>query len=96
MVRAVYSTAFVTVWLLGVGSFYDYGLAYRSGSLQPTDTQTEALNNHGRIVYITPEQEGRLHLLELGAAVGIPSIIAAGFFLHFVLGVKIARKPGRW
>jgi hypothetical protein len=88
-IRAIYSICFLLVWVDGVASFYYFGVAFRDGSPRPTATQTEPLNNHGEVRYIPPSQKRLIDSLQTAAFIGIPSVIATGFFTHFLLGVKL-------
>ena len=87
--KTVYSVVFVLVWVCGVASFYLLGTAFKSGSPEPTATQTEPLENHGKTVYVTPTEKERVHLVQLFSWVGFPVVILGGAGLHFVAGVKL-------
>jgi hypothetical protein len=87
--RAAYGAAFFAVWLGFLAFFYYSGVAFRDGSPAPTPTKTEPMTQHGKTVYITPAQKGLCNRLELFAMFGIPSVIVAGPFLHFIVGVKL-------
>jgi hypothetical protein len=88
-VRAIYYCVFFLVWLAGVGSFYLSGKTYRSGSPSPTVTQTEPMSEHGSTVYITRMQKLEVDELQTISFIGIPVILASGFILHFLTGVKL-------
>ncbi|HTA29514.1 MAG TPA: hypothetical protein VK731_03475 [Candidatus Cybelea sp.] len=89
ILAAVYGIYFLIVWLLGLSFFWRFNLAFSHGSPKPTATQTEKLINHSHTVYITPDEKRMVHLLELSMMCGIPSAMALGVFLHFIVGVKI-------
>jgi hypothetical protein len=79
---------FVVAWLDFMAFFYVSGQAFQHGSRTPTTTQTEPMQEHGTIVYVTPDEKTQVELLEQGQ-VGIPVAIGLALFAHFVLGVKI-------
>jgi hypothetical protein len=87
--RAGYSLSFFLVGIAFMTSFYLFGVAFRDGSPRPTPTQTEPLNNHGQIVYIPQSQKNLIDSLQTVASIGIPSVLALGLILHFLLGVKL-------
>ena len=87
--RAVYSICFILVWIDSVVSFHYYGVAFRDGSPRLTPTQTDPLNSEGRLVYIPHSQKVLIDSLQTAMFVGIPSLLAAGFILHFFGGVKL-------
>jgi hypothetical protein len=89
LVRTVYSVFFFAVWLGFVCFFYYSGKTFRDGSPVPTPTQTEPMTDHGKAVYVTHDQKALCDKLQLFAFVGIPSVLASGFLLHFVIGVKV-------
>ncbi len=89
VVRGTYGLLFLLVWLGFVAFFYYSGAAFRDGSPVPTPTQTEAVTEHGKTVYITRDQKTFSDRLELFAFVGIPSVIVGGLLLHFLVGVKL-------
>lgn len=89
VLRATYNLLLLLVWLDFVAFFYYSGAAFRDGSRVPTPTHTEAVTEHGKTVYITHEQKGISDRLESVAFVGIPSVIAGGLLLHFLVGVKL-------
>ena len=88
VVRGTYSLLFLLVWLGFVAFFYYSGAAFRDGSPVPTPTQTEAVTEHGKTVYITHDQKMFSDKLELFAFVGIPSVIVGGFLLHFLVYIQ--------
>jgi hypothetical protein len=89
VVRGAVTICFLAVWLTGVSSFYFYGKAFRNGSPKPTDLRTEPLTEHGKTVYVTPSEKRLVDLLQTGMMVGIPSVFALGFVVHFLIGVKL-------
>jgi hypothetical protein len=89
LVRTVFSFFFFAVWLGFLCFFYYSGKTFRDGSAVPTPTQTEPMTEHGKTVYVTRDQKALCDKLQLFAFVGIPSVLASGFLLHFVFGVKI-------
>lgn len=88
-VRAVYYTFAVAVWLDFMAWFYEFGVAFDNGSPIGTPANPDPLNNHGLIRYITHSQNAFLNSLDTISSIGIPATIAAGFILHFFLGVKM-------
>jgi hypothetical protein len=89
VVRVTYGLLFFLVWLEFVAFFYYSGATFRDGSPIPTATQTDAVTEHGKTVYITHDQKILCDKLELFAFVGIPSVIVGGPLLHFLVGVKL-------
>jgi hypothetical protein len=89
LVRTVFSVLFFAVWLGFLCFFYYSGRIFRDGSTIRTPTQTEPMTEHGKTVYIARGQKALCDKLQLFAFVGIPTVLASGFLLHFVVGVKI-------
>jgi hypothetical protein len=87
--KAAYTIVFMLLWVCWVASFYFFGAAIRNGSPEPTTTQTEPLEDHGKPVYVTPVENQRVHALQLVSSVGIPLVLISGVILHFVVGVKL-------
>ncbi len=87
--RGTYSVFFILLWIAGVLSFYVRGSAFKNGSPVPTATQTQPLTDHRNTVYVTPAEKQRIDLLQMVSWVGFPSLILGGFFLHFIVGVKL-------
>ena len=87
--KVTYTTVFMLVWVSGVGSFYLFGTAFKNGSAQPTATQTEPLEDHGKTVYVTPTDKRRVHALQLVSWLGVPVVLISGAILHFLVGVKL-------
>jgi hypothetical protein len=88
LLRLACYVIFMAAWLNFAAQTYFFGQAFQHGSPVPTAIQTERLQNHGQIVYVTSAEKGWLDLLEIGL-VGIPLAIALSAFSHFVLGVNI-------
>jgi hypothetical protein len=89
MLRAGFSIYFLILWVTGVTYFWCFNIAFRDGSPAPTPSQTEALVDHGKTVYITPEEMRRLSLLRLSLFPGVTSVFIIGGFIHFGLGIKL-------
>jgi hypothetical protein len=87
--KAVYSVAFMLVWVCGVASFYFFGTAFKNGSPEPTITQTESLEDHGKTLYVTPTEKQRVHVLQVVSWVGLPIVLLGGIAIHFIAGVKL-------
>jgi len=87
--KVTYSTVFMLLWVCGVSSFYFFGTASKNGSPEPTATQTEPLENHGKTVYVTSTDKQRVHVLQLVSSVGFPVLLISGAILHFLVGVKL-------
>lgn len=87
--KVTYEIVFMFIWVCGVSSFYFFGTAFKNGSPQPTTTQTEQLEDHGKIVYATPAEKERVRALQVVTWVGIPVVLVGGVVLHFLLGVKL-------
>jgi hypothetical protein len=89
IVRGIYATTFILIWIAGVASFLAFGNSYKNGSEAPSGTQTEPLNSHGRTVYITRSEKQRIDDLQLAQWLGVPFILFTGAIIHFLLGVKL-------
>ena len=94
IVRACVYVAVILGLTVAITSFYCFNLAFRDGSNAPTATQTESLNNHGTIVYVTPKERRTVSILETCAPIGLFSPIGIALFCRFVLGVRIFRFLG--
>jgi len=88
-IRVTYTVVFMLVWIVGVASTYSFGTAFKNGSPEPTATQTEPLEDHGKTVYITPAEKRRVHALQLVSWIGFPGLILVALILHFLVGVKL-------
>jgi hypothetical protein len=89
VVRGSYYTVFFAVWLSGLAAFYYSRVGMRDGSSTPTATKMEPLQDHGRVVYVSRRDKALINSLQTAMQVGIPSLILGGFFLNFIMGVKI-------
>lgn len=89
LVRGIFSTVFILVWIGGVLSFYYFGESFKNGSPVQTTSHTEPLNNHGKIVFVTPAEKQRIDRLQTVSFVGIALVVAGTVFLHFVADVKL-------
>jgi uncharacterized membrane protein YbhN (UPF0104 family) len=87
--KAIFTAAFMLVWVSGVASFYFFGTAFKNGSPEPTASQTEPLEDHGKTVYVTPEEKQRVHAFQLTSWIGFPIVFLGGAVLHFLMGVKL-------
>jgi hypothetical protein len=87
--RATFYILAFLVWLDAMAFFYCFDVASRHGSAKPTPTQTEPLNSGGVIVYIQHSQRAQIDFLQNVMSIGIPSIMASGLILHFLLEVKL-------
>jgi hypothetical protein len=91
-VRGIYSVLFILVWLEGMAFFYVHQKYTHEGSRKPTATQTESVNEHGTLIYLTHEKMRINNALMTMMMVGIPGMIFGGLFLHFVAGVPMFRN----
>jgi hypothetical protein len=89
VVRNTYSVVFTAVWLVGVASFYFFGVGMRDGAPSPTGSRTEQLTNHGHTVYISAAEKNLIDLLQISMFVGIPAIMIGGALLHFVFKIPV-------
>jgi hypothetical protein len=89
VVRTSFSLYFFAVWIAGVSSFWKFNTAFRDGTQEPTPERTETLTDHGKTVYITPEEKRIVSLLQYSMTIGIPSALLFGALIHFVVGVKL-------
>lgn len=93
-IRAAFRVYFMLVWILAVCFFWKFNTAYRDGTAAPTAEHTEALSDHGKTVYITADEKAVIGLLKYAVFLGIPSALAAGLFLHFVLKIPMDPRMG--
>jgi hypothetical protein len=89
VVRGIYVVAFVLIWLEGMAFFYVHERYVREGSPRPTPTQTESVNEHGTLVYLTHDEMQINNILSTVMMIGIPAIMLSGFLLHFIAGVRM-------
>jgi len=89
----VYSILFLVVWLAFVTFFYVRSSILSASSPIPTMGKTVAMAENGRTVYVSPADKNLVDLLQLAPMVGIPSIVTLGFFLQFVLKVRLNPVP---
>jgi hypothetical protein len=87
--KVTFTTVFMLLWVCGVASFYFFGTAFKNGSPEPTATQIEPLEDHGKTFYVTPTDKRRVHALQLVSWVGVPVALISGAILHFLVGVKL-------
>ncbi|NWH09276.1 MAG: hypothetical protein HXY22_11655 [Alphaproteobacteria bacterium] len=76
--------------------FYLYMDAFQSGSMVATSERSEALTDHGNIVYITRDEMRILNWLFLFGFIGIPAWMASTFYLHFKLKIPLLPMPTEW
>jgi hypothetical protein len=88
--KYVFVAAFLAVWLEGVAFFYVFDRTMRASSPTPTLERSVAFRNKGVTVFITPEEERLLDQLKGIMFVGIPAALAASFFLHYVLKIRLS------
>lgn len=87
--KGTYTAVFIVAWVCGVASFYFFGTAFKNGSSEPTATQTEPLEDHGKTAYVTQAEKQRIHALQRVSWVGVPTVLVGGVVLHFLVGVKL-------
>ena len=87
--RAAFLAYALALWASSVSYFWYFDIAVRDGSPVPTPNQTEAIVEHGRTAYITPDKMKRLSFLRLSLFPGGISVFVIGGLIHFVLGVKL-------
>jgi len=87
--RGAFTVAFVAVWLTGVTFFYLHGKAIHNGSPTPTTTQTDPITEHGGTVYVAHKEKVMDDRLLMVLMIGVPSVMAVGAILHFLVGVKL-------
>lgn len=87
--RCAFQVISILVWVEAMAFFYVHEHFVDEGTLHPTETRTQYVNEHGTSVYFTDVQM-RIHsLLERIMMIGISSMIAGGLVLHFVIGVPM-------
>jgi hypothetical protein len=72
---------FFAAWLTFLAFFWQFGMAYKTGTEQPTPERTEPLVNHGKTVYITPAEDKSVSILKTASMIGIPTAILMMFIL---------------
>lgn len=92
--RSAYTVAFIAVWLVGVASFYLFGVGMRDGTAAPTMTNTAPLTNHGDTVYVTAAAKHLIEVLQTSMFVGTPVVLIVGAILHFVLKIPVFGLSG--
>jgi len=94
VVRGVYRAAFLVVCLAMLASIYLHENYVHDGARQPTATQTETINEHRAIIYVTPRQKRIDSLMQVCTFAGLAAITLGGLFVQFVLGVTLfANRP---
>ena len=88
-VRIAFSVYFFAVWIAAVSFFWKFNTAFRDGTPEPTPQRTETLTDHGKTIYITPEEKKIVSLLQYSMMLGIPSVLLLGVLLHFIVRVKL-------
>ena len=88
-VRIAFSLYFFAVWIASVSFFWKFNTVFRDGTPEPTPERTKTLTDHGKTVYITPEEWSIVSILERSMLLGIPSALLLGALIHFVVGVKL-------
>lgn len=86
---------FLAIWLAGVTYSCQFDSHYNHANPQPSASQTEALVNHGRTVYITPKEKHRQDILETFAVIGFVSAIPLFFFVLKLESSPISRTSVR-
>jgi hypothetical protein len=97
----VFKIYFFVAFMTFVSFMWKFNEAYRGGSEKPTATQTQRLTNHGRTVYITPNQERLVSLLKTFSMVGVVSSVLVGIFLNIasrrrITDAKLLKIKGRF
>ena len=90
--RALFIVAFFLVWLEAVSCFAYFGVLARGASPIPTPEFSAGIVNHGHVFYVAARQKHLYQLLLTSMGIGIPTIMATAFLLHYVVGVKIFRN----
>lgn len=88
--KYVFTAAFLAVWLEAVTFFYIFDRTIRSSSPTPTVERTVAFKNKGVTVYVTQAEKQLVDQLRDFMFVGIPTMIATGFFLQYVLKIRFS------
>ena len=66
---------FFAAWLTFLAFFWQFGMAYKTGTEQPTPERTEPLVKHGKTVYVTPAEDKSVSVLKMASMIGIPTAI---------------------
>jgi uncharacterized protein YbjT (DUF2867 family) len=90
VVRVVFYAAFLAVWLQGVTAIYLFSSTFEAGSPQATADRSAPLVNHGVTRYVTAAEKELVDQMLAAMMIGIPSAIAAAFFIQFVLRIRLS------
>jgi hypothetical protein len=90
VVRAVFYAAFLAVWLQAVTAIYLFSSTFEAGSPQATAERSAPLVNHGVTRYVTAAEKELVDRMLGAMMIGIPSAIAAAFFIQFVLRIRLS------
>lgn len=85
----MFTAAFVIVWLEAVSCFGFFMILSRDASPVATSAAPAAIINHGHALYVAVWRKRLYDALLTAMMIGIPSIMAAGWILHYGVGVKI-------
>jgi len=90
VVRVVFYAAFLAVWLQGVTAIYLFSSTFEAGAPQATAERSAPLVNHGVTRYVTAAEKELVDQMLAAMMIGIPSAIAAAFFIQFVLRIRLS------
>ncbi len=94
--RTGVSVFFVAAWVDAMAFHYFSGATYRNGSPSPTASKTEPLDNHGRVVYVTPSEKALVDRLKAGMTIGIPAALLLIVLVQYVFKIDLyPKEPNR-
>jgi len=89
----------LTTTTIGMAHSSLYGSAIASGSLSPTATQSAALIDHGRTLYLTPHERGLIRWLTVAKFASVIATLGTafhvmGFLDHWLIifGPYVSKK----
>ena len=89
IVRISYSIFFMAVWIASVGFSWTYSRAFSSGYDNPSGNKIERITEHGETKYISSKEKKTIDILQKCMFTGIPMALLGGFFIHFIVGIKL-------
>lgn len=80
----VFYSFFAVVWILTMIYFWKAESAFSTGAPQPTLEKTASMSDHGRTVYITPEDRRTIRLLSIPFFLGIPLVLIISIYIRVI------------
>ena len=92
--RGVLVIVFISSWCAGLAHFYFFGRGIREGTRIQTMQNTEALHNHGDVVYVTSESKHLIDVLDAVSIWGVFGVLIWAAIFQFGFGVKMMHWRG--